>query len=74
MQQNHTGRIHQAYIVGYPDGTFKPEKSVSRAEMAALLGRISEEKSSEEQKASHSLTSQPTIGLILLFRMRAKKA
>lgn len=51
MQQNHTGRIHQAYIVGYPDGTFKPEKSVSRAEMAALLGRISEEKSSAEQKA-----------------------
>ncbi|MFC4102588.1 cadherin-like beta sandwich domain-containing protein [Paenibacillus xanthanilyticus] len=32
---------HQAYVVGLPDGTFGPEKSVTRAEIAALLARTS---------------------------------
>ncbi len=31
---------HQAYIVGYPDGTFKPDRSITRAEMAAILARV----------------------------------
>ncbi|WP_160499501.1 immunoglobulin-like domain-containing protein [Paenibacillus dendrobii] len=31
---------HLAYIKGYPDGTFKPEKSLTRAEMATMLSRI----------------------------------
>ncbi|MGN7493389.1 immunoglobulin-like domain-containing protein [Paenibacillus sp. SAF-054] len=31
---------HRAYIKGYPDGTFKPEKSLTRAEMATMLSRI----------------------------------
>jgi sugar lactone lactonase YvrE len=30
---------HKAYIKGFKDGTFRPEASVSRAEMAAMLGR-----------------------------------
>ena len=30
---------HQAYISGYPDGSFKPERSVTRAEMASILAR-----------------------------------
>ncbi|WP_334074183.1 MULTISPECIES: Ig-like domain-containing protein [Paenibacillus] len=30
---------HQAYIKGYPDGTFKPDRSVTRAEMAMMLAR-----------------------------------
>lgn len=30
---------HQAYIKGYPDGTFKPDQSVTRAEMAMMLAR-----------------------------------
>ncbi len=34
-QVNH----HNSYIKGYTDGTFKPEKSISRAEMAAILAR-----------------------------------
>ncbi|WP_207953121.1 S-layer homology domain-containing protein [Paenibacillus agricola] len=33
---------HKAYISGYPDGTFGPEKSITRAEMATLLFRTSE--------------------------------
>ncbi|KAA9007667.1 hypothetical protein F4V43_04070 [Paenibacillus spiritus] len=30
---------HTAYIKGYPDGSFKPENGISRAELAAILGR-----------------------------------
>lgn len=30
---------HERYIQGYPDGTFKPENPVTRAEMASLLAR-----------------------------------
>ncbi len=30
---------HNSYIKGYGDNTFKPEKSISRAEMAAILAR-----------------------------------
>ncbi|MFD0676560.1 MULTISPECIES: S-layer homology domain-containing protein [unclassified Paenibacillus] len=33
---------HQAYVLGYPDETFKPDQSISRAEMAALLSRVYE--------------------------------
>ena len=36
---------HKAYIVGYPDGTFRPDGDMSRAEAAAIFARlISEEK------------------------------
>jgi|GEM_PF-2732810 len=30
---------HTAYMKGYEDGTFRPEKSITRAEMAAVLAR-----------------------------------
>ena len=30
---------HQTFFIGYPDGTFKPERNVSRAEVAAALTR-----------------------------------
>ncbi|WP_438348168.1 S-layer homology domain-containing protein [Paenibacillus sp. FA6] len=33
---------HKAYISGYPDGTFGPDNSITRAEMATLLFRTSE--------------------------------
>jgi hypothetical protein len=33
---------HKAYISGYPDGTFGPEKSITRAEMATVLFRVFE--------------------------------
>ena len=36
---------HKAYIVGYDDGTFRPDNDMSRAEAAAIFARlISEEK------------------------------
>jgi len=31
---------HQKYINGYPDGRFRPENSITRAEMAAILSRL----------------------------------
>lgn len=37
--QNGSEGHHEAYILGYPDGTFKPERDVTRQEVAALLAR-----------------------------------
>ncbi|MUG47420.1 S-layer homology domain-containing protein [Paenibacillus woosongensis] len=34
--------VAQGIVSGYPDGTFKPNKNVTRAEMAALLDRTNE--------------------------------
>ncbi|MFC3772868.1 S-layer homology domain-containing protein [Paenibacillus sp. GCM10012303] len=31
---------HQAYMTGYPDGTFGPDKPITRAEMATVLSRL----------------------------------
>ncbi|NBD27370.1 S-layer homology domain-containing protein [Paenibacillus glycinis] len=33
-------RRHDAYMQGYPDGNFKPDKAISRAEMAVILSRV----------------------------------
>jgi hypothetical protein len=32
--------IHEKYMNGYPDGEFKPDNSITRAEMAAILARL----------------------------------
>ncbi|WP_131012344.1 S-layer homology domain-containing protein [Paenibacillus thalictri] len=32
--------VHKAYMTGYPDGTFGPDKNISRAELASLLARV----------------------------------
>lgn len=34
--------VEQGIVSGYPDGTFKPNKNVTRAEMAALLDRTND--------------------------------
>ncbi|WP_172253146.1 S-layer homology domain-containing protein [Saccharibacillus deserti] len=31
---------HAAYMVGYPDGTFRTERGINRAEVAAILSRL----------------------------------
>ncbi|WP_158301939.1 Ig-like domain-containing protein [Paenibacillus mesophilus] len=41
--------LHKAYITGYSDGTFGPERSITRAEMAAILARTVD-KASDEAK------------------------
>ncbi|WP_240415975.1 S-layer homology domain-containing protein [Paenibacillus periandrae] len=33
-------KVHQAYMTGYPDGTFGPDKPITRAEMATVLVRL----------------------------------
>ncbi|PYI54043.1 S-layer homology domain-containing protein [Paenibacillus flagellatus] len=33
-------QMHKRYIAGYPDGTFKPNRSITRAEVAAIFARI----------------------------------
>jgi len=33
--------VERKYVTGYPDGTFRPEKRVTRAESAAILARFS---------------------------------
>lgn len=33
-------KSHEAYMQGYPDGTFRPEQAMTRAELAAVLSRI----------------------------------
>ncbi|WP_238357816.1 S-layer homology domain-containing protein [Cohnella zeiphila] len=33
---------HQRYILGYPDGTFKRDHSLTRAELAAIVARLTE--------------------------------
>ncbi|MFD0676388.1 MULTISPECIES: fibronectin type III domain-containing protein [unclassified Paenibacillus] len=44
---------HKAYISGFPDGTFRPDKSVSRAEIATLLSRVFDK---EDQAAAKVYT------------------
>lgn len=47
-EQGATG--HQAYIQGYPDATFRPDQSISRAEMAMILYRIDAGAASDDVK------------------------
>ncbi|WP_309123173.1 S-layer homology domain-containing protein, partial [Paenibacillus sp.] len=46
--------VHYKYINGYPDGEFKPENSITRAEMAMMLARI--------LQRSEEFTASPGIG------------
>ncbi|UKI37072.1 MAG: S-layer homology domain-containing protein [Clostridiales bacterium] len=34
------GSKHKAYIMGYPDGSFRPDGDMSRAEAAAIFARL----------------------------------
>lgn len=40
IEREQANKPHQAYIQGYADGTFGPERSITRAEMAAILTRL----------------------------------
>jgi hypothetical protein len=40
LQLTPAGDTHYRYIKGYPDGQFKPEQSITRAEVATILTRI----------------------------------
>ena len=34
------GKVHEAFIKGYPDGTFGPQRNVTRGEIAAIIARL----------------------------------
>lgn len=38
--QSNARLMHRSYVKGYPDGTFGPDKNMSRAEIAAIFARI----------------------------------
>lgn len=44
-----TSAVNKGYFKGYTNGTFKPSASVTRAEFAALLSRVSKEKPETEK-------------------------
>ncbi|WP_211222580.1 S-layer homology domain-containing protein [Paenibacillus daejeonensis] len=39
---SHADGMHSAYIIGYPDGTFKPLHALTRAQIAVILHRVLE--------------------------------
>ena len=55
---------HGAYIYGYPDGTFDPERSMTRSEAAAIFARLLAEKKgdtiSETSAAKTKFTDVPS--------------
>lgn len=46
--------IGQGFMQGYPDGSFKPEKTITRAEMAALVARLKGDTEAGSSAASFS--------------------
>ncbi|TDF95183.1 DUF5011 domain-containing protein [Paenibacillus piri] len=46
---------HDPYILGYPDGTFRPNEPVTRAEMSVMLSRLLQ-KSVEKKAAASDFT------------------
>lgn len=47
---------HKAYILGYPDGAFRPNGSLTRSEAAAIFARVLAEKKGEKIKGSADFT------------------
>lgn len=46
--------LHRAYICGYPDKTFRPEKQVTRAEVAAMFAKLLSLEIKKETQAVYS--------------------
>lgn len=53
---------HEAYIFGYPDGTFKPQRDVTRREVAALLSRAFRLPTADAGQAGYSDVTQSDWG------------
>ncbi|MBY0217927.1 S-layer homology domain-containing protein [Paenibacillus illinoisensis] len=50
--------VEQGYFKGYTDGTFKPSSPVTKAEMASILGRLTEQPNASSS-ASNNFTDVP---------------
>lgn len=46
--------LHRAYIVGYPDGTVRPNGNMTRAEAAAVFARLLAEKNGDHPRGVYS--------------------
>ena len=53
------GSKHKAYIMGYPDGSFRPDGDMSRAEAAAIFARLIADKKNESVKGTPSFKDTP---------------
>jgi hypothetical protein len=51
--KNVTSTNHEGYVKGYPDGTFRPGNSITRAELAAILSRVLPLSSTVETKNAY---------------------
>lgn len=45
--------VEQGYLKGYADGTFKPSSPVTKAEMASILGRLSDQPNASTQEQNN---------------------
>ncbi|WP_339258344.1 S-layer homology domain-containing protein [Paenibacillus sp. FSL R5-0713] len=45
--------VEQGYFKGYADGTFKPSSPVTKAEMASILGRLSDQPNASTQESNN---------------------
>ncbi|GAA0381857.1 InlB B-repeat-containing protein [Bacillus horti] len=64
------GLFHQAYIQGYTDGTFKPQHTVTRAEIAMMLARLLNEKGEQGVRSSYPDVSDTHWALGAIERMK----
>jgi hypothetical protein len=53
QSQEMTGSTQKGYVKGYADGTFRPENSITRAELAAMLSRVLPLSSMKETKNAY---------------------
>ena len=53
------GSKHKAYIMGYPNGSFRPDGDMSRAEAAAIFARLIADKKNESVKGTPSFKDTP---------------
>lgn len=49
MDRTNEENLHNAYIKGYQNGTFRPDAPITRAEMAALLARLFDEEDGQKR-------------------------
>ena len=60
--------VEQGYFKGYTDGTFKPSSHVTKAEMASILGRLSDQPNATTQEQNNFTdipSGQKVVSLLL---------
>ncbi|WFR63495.1 S-layer homology domain-containing protein [Paenibacillus amylolyticus] len=63
--------VEQGYFKGYADGTFKPSSPVTKAEMASILGRLSDQPNASTQE-SNNFTDIPEWAKAASLRLSRK--